>query len=118
MTTEKTSRELIMTGEFLNYYNSQPFDIQKKFDYVMNILRTERVPSTKFIKKLVSSDFYEMRVSVGSNEYRSILLAIDDNNIINAIQILMVCVFLKKSEKDYKRNIELAYHIINKLEEQ
>lgn len=107
-------RELILSDEFLEYYNGQPSNVQKKFDYVMDILRKEQVPTTKFIKYLENTDFYEMRVSVGNNEYRSVLFSIDNDNIINATQVLLLNSFLKKSTKDYKKNIAIAEQIISK----
>lgn len=108
-------RNLVLTDEFMEYYYSQPENIQKKFDYVMDVLRNERIPSTKFIKKLEKTEFYEMRVSVSNNEHRTILLAIDKENIINATQVLLLNSFLKKSTKDYKLNIKTAERIIEKF---
>lgn len=107
-------RNLILSDEFLEYYNSQPENVQKKFDYVMNVLRIERIPSAKFVKNLENTDFYEMRVSVGNNEYRTILLAIDQENIITATQVMMLNSFMKKSTKDYKQSISIAERIIEK----
>lgn len=107
-------RNLILSDEFMEYYNSQPSNVQKKFDYVMDILRKELIPTTKFIKNLENTDFYEMRVSVGNNEYRSVLFSIDNDNIINATQVLLLNSFLKKSTKDYKKNIAIAEQIITK----
>jgi hypothetical protein len=57
-----------------------------------------------------------MRVSVGTNEYRTILFAIDHENIIEASNILLLNSFLKKSSKDYKKNIDIAEAILNKME--
>ncbi|MBQ0063116.1 MAG: type II toxin-antitoxin system RelE/ParE family toxin [Prevotella sp.] len=111
----KPLRNLILTDEFMKYYNCQQTNVQKKFDYVMNMLMIEKVPSTKFIKHLENTDFYEMRVSVGNNEYRTVLFAIDQDNIVNATQVLLLNSFLKKSSKDYKQNILIAKHIIDKL---
>lgn len=108
-------RNLVLTDEFMEYYYSQPENIQKKFDYVMDVLRNERIPSTKFIKKLEKTEFYEMRVSVSNNEHRTILLAIDKENIINATQVLLLNSFIKKSTKDYKLNIKTAERIIEKF---
>lgn len=108
-------RNLVLTDEFMEYYYSQPENIQKKFDYVMDVLRNERIPSTKFIKKLEKTEFYEMRVSVSNNEHRTILFAIDKENIINATQVLLLNSFLKKSTKDYKLNIKTAERIIEKF---
>lgn len=107
-------RNLILSDEFLEFYNSQPENVQKKFDYVMNVLRIERIPSAKFVKNLENTDFYEMRVSVGNNEYRTILLAIDQENIITATQVMMLNSFMKKSTKDYKQSISIAERIIEK----
>ena len=55
-----------------------------------------------------------MRASLGNNEYRSVLFSIDNDNIINATQVLLLNSFLKKSTKDYKKNITIAEQIITK----
>lgn len=51
---------------YLEYYNGLPEKIRTKFDHAMNILRNIDVPNTKFVKKLVDTDFYEMRVILTS----------------------------------------------------
>ena len=56
-----------------------------------------------------------MRVSVGSNEYRTILFAVDHDNIIESTRIILLNGFLKKSSKDYKKQIEIARTILNRL---
>lgn len=71
-------RELIFSNEFWSFYKSQNQKVQLKFDYVINILMTERVITTKFVKHLENTDLYEMRVSLGTNEYRTILFAMDN----------------------------------------
>jgi len=109
-------RALIETEEFLEYYNNLPDKIRGKFDHAMNILRNVDVPNAKFVKKLVDTDFYEMRVSVGTNEYRTIIFAIDNDNIVNATQVLLLNAFLEKSTKDYQKQIELAETIIKRYE--
>lgn len=48
-----------------------------------------KVVNTKVVKKLVDTDFYELRISVG-NEYRAILFTIDNDNIVQAEQILLL----------------------------
>lgn len=108
-------RTLIQTEEFITYYNSLSDTIQGKFDHAMNILRMINVPNSKFIKKLVNTDFYEMRVSVGSNEYRTIIFTIDNENIINATQILLLNAFQKKSSKDYGKQVAIAEKILNRF---
>jgi phage-related protein len=115
-TQTQSIRTIIRTQEFDAYYYSQSLKVQAKFDYVINIIATVYNVSTKFIKHIESSDLYEMRVSVGTNEYRTILFAIDHENIIEASNILLLNSFLKKSSKDYKKNIDIAEAILNKME--
>ena len=64
----------------------------------------------------MNTDLYEMRVSVGTNEYRTVLFAIDHDNIIQSTRILLLNGFLKKSEKDYKKQISKAEKILKYLE--
>ena len=80
----------------------------------MNIIAEVKVVNTKLIKKLVDTEFYELRVSVG-NEYRVILFTIDRENFIEASQILLLNGFMKKSTKDYKRELQRAEQILNGL---
>lgn len=70
----------------------------------------------KFIKHLENSDLYEMRVSVGTNEYRTVLFAIDHDNVIEAKNVILLNGFLKKDNRDYRKQVEIAVSILNKLE--
>ena len=54
-----------------------------------------------------------MRVSVGTNEYRTIIFATDKENIIESKNILLLNGFMKKSNKDYAKQIEIANKILN-----
>ena len=109
-------RNVILSSEFEQYYTALPARIKVKFDYAINVLQTVAVPSTKFVKKIQNSEFYEMRVSVGTNEYRSLLFSIDNDNIINATQVLILNSFLKKSNKDYPKQIVIAENILKQFE--
>lgn len=108
-------REVYKTPQFEAFYNSLPTKVQIKFKYVIDVVTTIYEVSTKFVKHLQDTDLYEMRVSVGSNEYRTILFAIDEANIIEATKILLLTGFLKKSSKDYRKQIEIALSILNDL---
>ena len=105
-------RELYFSEEFWTFYNKQQDRVKHKFDYVISIIQTEEVITTKFVKHLKNTDLYEMRISVGTNEYRTVLFAMDNNNIILARNILVLNAFLKKSEKDYKKQVEVAKNIL------
>lgn len=77
----------------------------------MVILRSEMPLTQKFVKKVISSDFYELRVSV-DNEIRVILFAADNSNISLAKEIIVLNGFVKKSNKDYDKQIKKAYNIL------
>ena len=62
-----------------------------------------------------SAEFDELRISV-SNEYRVIFFTIDHENFIEAEQILLLKGFMKKSTKDYKKEIQKAEQILNSLQ--
>lgn len=111
-----TIRIIYKTPQFEAFYNSLPDKVQTKFRYVVDIISSIYNVSTKFVKHLQDTDLYEMRISVGSNEYRTILFAIDKENIIEATKIILLNGFLKKSNKDYRKQIDLAISILNNLE--
>ena len=109
-------RTMIRTKDFDDFYNSLPSNIQNKVKYAMNIIADVKVVNTKLVKKLIDTDFYELRISVG-NEYRVILFTIDHENFIEAEQILLLNGFIKKSTKDYKKEIQKAQQILNSLQQ-
>ena len=112
MKEDDAIRELYFSEEFWEFYSLQSEIVKKKFEYVFGIVRKEKVITTKFIKHLVDTDLYEMRVSVGTNEYRTVLFAINHSNIMLASKILVLNAFLKKSSKDYNKEIKKAIKIL------
>lgn len=82
--------------EFKDFYDNANQKVKNKIDYVLQIISTQKVVNEKFVKKLQNTEFYEMRISVGTNEYRSILLAIDHDSLMEATKILALNSFLKK----------------------
>lgn len=107
-------RTMIRSREFDEFYDLLPQNVQRKVQYAINILAEIKVINTKLVKKLVDTDFYELRISVG-NEYRVILFTVDHENLIEAEHILLLNGFIKKSTKDYKKEIERAQNILNNL---
>lgn len=114
--TEQYVRIVYKTPEFEAFYRTLPSKMQTKFDYVVNVISTIYNVPTKFVKHLENTDLYEMRVSAGSNEYRTVLFAIDHDNIIESKNIILLNAFLKKDNRDYRKQIEIAISILNKLE--
>lgn len=62
----------------------------------------------------MNTDFYELRVSV-DNEVRVILFSADNENISLASSVILLNGFVKKSTKDYDKEIAKAIHILRKL---
>ena len=75
---------IIYSDEFEEYYASMNEQLKKKYDYALQIVRSQYVVSSKIVKSLENSDFYELRISISSNEYRTILLAVDHDNFIQS----------------------------------
>ena len=104
-----------MTKEFLDYYNSLPDKVKIKYDYVMQIIKSQYVVSEKFVKHLENTDFYETRISVGSDAYRTIIFTVDSQSFMESKNVLFLNSFLKKSSKQYKSEIEKAESILKQF---
>jgi len=117
-TEKKKIRKLINTIEFDEYYNSLDKRTAEKYDDAILYLETIYVLSKKFVKKLeeAESGMFEMRISVGTNEHRTILFAADHNNIIQAKNVILLNSFLKKDNKEYRKQIKKAINILDNLE--
>lgn len=87
MREDDNIRELYFSDEFWEFYHLQQDRVRQKFDYVLGIVRREKIIATKFVKHLNGTDLYEMRVSVGANEYRTVLFAVNNHNIMLATKI-------------------------------
>lgn len=107
-------RILKYSKEYIQFKESLDERTTNKLDYCISILQNEMPLSQKFVKKIIGSDFYELRVSVG-NEIRVILFAVDNPNISLAKKIIVLNGFTKKGNKDYKKNIQKAYNILTSM---
>ena len=107
-------RKLYKTPAFEEFYGTLNTRTQKKVDYIFELIRIEKNVSTKFVKQLVTSYFYEMRIST-DNEYRVILFTIDNDNFINANEIIVLNGFVKKSTADYEKHIARAVKIMETM---
>lgn len=108
-------RNVYWTVEFTQFYNRLPDKVKAKFDYVLGIVKTERIISTKFVKHLENTDLYEMRVSIGGNEYRTIMFTMDNENVMLATEITLLSAFMKKSNKEYQKQIRIAANILERI---
>ena len=108
-------RIIFRTEEFEKFYNSLNTKVKDKFEYTFGLVQTVYALPVKYIKHLDGTNLYEMRVSVGSNEYRTVLFAIDNSNVILSTKIILLNGFLKKSTKDYDKQIAKAVRILKDL---
>jgi hypothetical protein len=109
-------RKVVLSDEFSSYYDSLNVRIKDKYAYALQIIKTQKIVSEKFVKKIQKTEFYEMRVSIGTNEYRTMLIATDNPNFMEAKRVVLLNSFLKKDSKQYNREIEKARTIIEKEE--
>lgn len=107
-------RELILSPEYCEFEQGLPPKVREKLLYAIDILKTVYPIPKKFVKNLVNTDFYELRISV-DNELRVILFAVDNENINLASNVILLNGFVKKSTKDYDREIKKAINILRNL---
>ena len=113
---DRKVRTVYYSEEFKRFFEDLDTRIREKYIWTIQITETVQVLPTKYVKKLEGTEFYEMRVSVGYNEYRTVLFAIDSDNFVKATEIYLLNSFLKKSTKDYKKQIEIAKKIMKEIE--
>lgn len=111
---ETSLREVYFTKEFDEFYDAQTIKVQEKFDYVKNILRRENILTEKFVKKIQKTEFYEIRIGIGNNAYPSLFFAIDHENATLARKVILLSAFLKRSDKDYKKEVAKARNILER----
>ena len=117
MKENKKIRNLIYTDEFNEFYSLLDERAKDKFGDCFLILRTVYVLNRKIVKKLVTTDrMYELRISLGYNEYRTVIFSANHENIIQATELVLLNGFLKKDTKDYNKQINRAINILKKLE--
>lgn len=116
---EDNIRQVIYSEEFDAFYRGLDSKIQDKFDYGLRLIKTQYVVNKKFVKHLENTDFYELRISISSDEYRTVLFAIDNSSFVQSKRVILLNSFMKKGTKQYKAEIKLAEKILKKyLEDQ
>lgn len=91
---------------FIDFYKAQESKVQKKIEYVLDLIRFEKRVPIKFLKALEgTSEIYEIKVITAFKSIR-IFCFFDGGNLI----ILTNC-FIKKTQKTPKEEIRLAEKI-------
>ncbi len=104
-------REIDITGECLEFIDSQDERVSLKFFQLIEVIGEVKVVNTNFLKKLQSTQFYELRIKAG-NEYRVVLFAINHLNFAECTKAVCLVAFQKKSTKNYKKAIKQAEKIL------
>ena len=105
-------RDIEITQECLDFIDNQDERVTKKFFQLIQVISEIQIVNQNFVKKLQSTQFYELRIKAG-NEYRVIIFAIDHLNFVECTKAVCLCGFLKKSTKDYKKAIKQAEKLLN-----
>jgi len=96
---------------FLDFYEIQSDEIQRKIEWTLNLLQTiERVPSKYFEHISGTSGLYEVRVEFGSNIFR--IFAFFDKEKL----VVLGNGFQKKTQKTPRIEIEKALKIKSEYE--
>ena len=104
-------REIDITEECLEFIDSQNERVSLKFFQLIEVIGEVKIVNTNFLKKLQSTQFYELRIKAG-NEYRVVLFAINHLNFAECTKAVCLVAFQKKSTKDYKNAIKQAEKIL------
>ena len=96
-------RNLILSPAFKEFEQNANPRTREKLCYAISILETVYPIPTKFVKKLVGTDSFELRVSV------------DNDNINLATNVILLNGFVKKSTKDYDKEITKAINILRSV---
>lgn len=100
-------REILFYKDyFREFYDSQPWKVQKKILWTFEIIETiDRVPEIYFKHLENTEGLYEIRVQVGNNIYR-IFCFFDSNSVI-----VVGHGFQKKTQKTPQQEIDKAEKI-------
>lgn len=105
-------RNIEITQECLEFIDRQNEKVGLKFFQLIEVLGEIKVINSNFIKKLQSTDFYELRIKSG-NEYRVVIFSVDHLNFNECTKAVCLCGFQKKGTKDYKKAIKQAQSILS-----
>lgn len=104
-------REIDITEECLEFIDKQNDRVSLKFFQLVEVIGEIKVVNSNFLKKLQSTQFYELRIKAG-NEYRIVIFAIDHLNFAECNKAVCLCGFQKKGTKDYNKAIKQAEKIL------
>ena len=104
-------REILITTECLEFIDNQNERVSTKFFQLIEVIEEVKIVHSNFVKKLINTDFYELRIKAG-NEIRVIIFAVDHSNFSECTKAICLNGFQKKSTKDYKKAIKQAEKLL------
>jgi len=104
-------RVIDITEECLEFVDKQSERISLKFFQLIEVIGEVKVVNSNFLKKLQSTQFYELIIKAG-NEYRIVIFAINHLNFAECTKAVCLVGFQKKGTKDYKKAIKQAEKIL------
>ncbi len=104
-------REILITTECLEFIDNQNERVSTKFFQLIEVIEEVKIVHSNFIKKLINTDFYELRIKAG-NEIRVIIFTVDHSNFSECTKAICLNGFHKKSTKDYKKAIKQAEKLL------
>ena len=109
-------REILISEECQDFIEDEK-QVKKKFLYLLQILMEQKIIHSSFVKKLVNTEFHELRIRV-KNEYRIMIFCCDHENFNESKKAILLNGFMKKNKKDYKKAIEVAEKLITKYKKE
>ena len=104
-------RQIDITEDCLEFVDKQGERVSLKFFQLIEVMTEVKMVNSTFVKKLQSTQFYELRIKAG-NEYRIIIFAIDHLNFSECSKAICLMGFQKKATKDYKKAIKKAEQLL------
>lgn len=104
-------RDVEITEDCLEFIDAQSKRVSLKIFQLLEVISEVKIVNSNFVKKLDSTQYYELRIKAG-NEYRIIIFAIDHLNFNECKKAICLNGFLKKSTRDYKKAIQKADRIL------
>jgi hypothetical protein len=96
-------RQVFVYGDyFWEFYNRQTLKVKTRINWTIGILEEIPIVPEKYLKHIIGTDLYEIRVSAGSNIFR-IFCFFDEGRLV-----VLLNGFQKKSQKTPATEIERA----------
>jgi len=101
--TPGSFRDIIVYGDdFWQFYNKQTQKVKVKIDWTIGVVKDLRMVPEQYLKHIIGTDLYEIRVILGSNIFR-IFCFFDKGRLV-----ILLNGFQKKTQKTPKKEIEKA----------